>query len=64
MLPVLGFLESLRDRIIWVREAENIKDMIQRLLRATLAMLLYLVVLCLFLWLVWWIVSQLPAGSG
>jgi len=63
LLPVLGFLESMRDRIRWLRDSENVKIMIQRLPRATLATLLYLAALCLFLRLVWWIFSQ-PVGSG
>ncbi len=58
VVPVVVFLQDLRDRVIWVREAENIKDMLRRLLRETLVMLLYLIVLCLYLWLTWWILTM------
>jgi hypothetical protein len=58
VVPVVVFLQDLRDRVIWVREAENIKDMVRRLLRETLVMLLYLIALCLYLWLIWWILTM------
>ena len=55
---VLSFLQELRDRAMWVREAENAKETLRRLLRSTIVLLLYLVFLCLFLSLTWWILSQ------
>ncbi len=55
---VLSFLQQLRDRAMWVREAENAKETLRRLLRSTIVLLLYLVFLCLFLSLTWWILSQ------
>jgi hypothetical protein len=58
VVPVVVFLQDLRDRVIWVREAQNIKDMLRRLLRETLVMLLYLIALCLYLWLSWWILTM------
>ena len=58
VVPVAVFLQDLRDRVIWVREAENNKDMVRRLLRETLVMLLYLIALCLYLWLAWWILTM------
>jgi hypothetical protein len=58
VVPMVVFLQDLRDRVIWVREAENIKDMVRRLLRETLVMLLYLIALCLYLWLIWWILTM------
>jgi hypothetical protein len=58
VVPVVVFLQDLRDRVIWVREAQNIKDTLRRLLRETLVMLLYLIALCLYLWLTWWILTM------
>jgi hypothetical protein len=58
VVPVVVFLQDLRDRVKWVQEAENIKDMVRRLLRETFVMLLYLIVLCLYLWLTWWILTM------
>ena len=58
VVPVVVFLHDLRDRFMWVREAQNIKDMVRRLLRETLVMLLYLIALCLYLWLTWWILTM------
>ncbi len=58
VVPLLGFLHELRDRVAWIREAENGKDAVRRLLRATMVMLLYLITLCLYLALTWWILSQ------
>ena len=58
VVPVVVFLQDLRDRFMWVREAQNIKDMVRRLLRETLVMLLYLIALCLYLWLSWWILTM------
>ena len=58
VVPVGVFLQDLRDRVMWVREAQNIKDMVRRLLRDTLVMLLYLIALCLYLWLSWWILTM------
>ncbi len=58
VVPVVVFLQDVRDRVIWVREAQNIKDMLRRLLRETLVMLLYLIALCLYLWLTWWILTM------
>jgi hypothetical protein len=58
VVPVVVFLWDLRERVIWVREAQNIKDMLRRLLRETLVMLLYLIALCLYLWLTWWILTM------
>jgi glucose uptake protein GlcU len=55
---VLSFLQELRDRAMWVREAENAKETLRRLLRSTIVLLLYLIFLCLFLSLTWWILSQ------
>jgi quinol-cytochrome oxidoreductase complex cytochrome b subunit len=55
---VLSFLQELRDRALWVREAENGKETLRRLLRSTIVLLLYLIFLCLFLSLTWWILSQ------
>jgi formate hydrogenlyase subunit 3/multisubunit Na+/H+ antiporter MnhD subunit len=55
---VLSFLQELRDRAIWVREAENAKETLRRLLRSTIVLLLYLIFLCLFLSLTWWILTQ------
>ncbi len=58
VVPVVVFLQDLRDRVIWVREAQNTQDMLRRLLRETLVMLLYLIALCLYLWLTWWILTM------
>jgi hypothetical protein len=58
VVPLLGFLRELRDRVAWIREAENGKDAVRRLLRTTIVMLLYLITLCLYLSLTWWILSQ------
>ncbi len=58
VVPVVVFLRDLLDRVMWVREAQNIEDMVRRLLRETLVMLLYLIVLCLYLWLTWWILTM------
>ena len=55
---VLSFLQELRYRAIWVREAQNAKETLRRLLRSTIVLLLYLIFLCLFLSLTWWILSQ------
>ena len=55
---VLSFLQELRDRALWVREAENAKETLRRLLRSTIVLLLYLIFLCLFLSLTWWILTQ------
>jgi hypothetical protein len=55
---VLSFLQELRDRAMWVREAENGKETLRRLLRSTIVLVLYLIFLCLFLSLTWWILSQ------
>ena len=55
---VLSLLQELRDRAIWVREAENAKETLRRLLRSTIVLLLYLIFLCLFLSLTWWILTQ------
>ena len=57
LVPVLVFLKDLRDRVAWVREAENGKEMLRRSLRQTVVMLLYLIALCLYLGLTWWILS-------
>jgi hypothetical protein len=57
VVPVV-FLQDLRDRVMWVREAQNIKVMVRRFLQETLVMLLYLIALCLYLWLSWWILTM------
>ena len=58
VVPLLGFLQELRDRVVWIREPENGKDAVRWLLRATIMMLLYLIALCLYLSLTWWILSH------
>ncbi len=58
VVPLLVFLRDLRDRAMWVREADNAKEMVRRLVRETIVMLLYLIALCLYLALTWWILSQ------
>ncbi len=58
VVPVVVFLRDLLDRVMWVREAQNIEDMVRRLLRETLVMLLYLIALYLYLWLTWWILTM------
>jgi hypothetical protein len=58
VVPLLGLLREPRDRVVWIREAENGKDAVRRLLRATIVMLLYLIAFCLYLSLTWWILSQ------
>jgi formate hydrogenlyase subunit 3/multisubunit Na+/H+ antiporter MnhD subunit len=55
---VISFLQELRYRAIWVREAQNVKETLRRLLRSTIVLLLYLIFLCLFLSLTWWILAQ------
>jgi hypothetical protein len=58
LVPVPVFLKDLRDRVAWVRETENGNEMLRRSLRETIVMLLYLIALCLYLSLAWWILSQ------
>jgi hypothetical protein len=58
VVPLFVFLQDLRDRAMWVREADNAKEMVRRLVRETIVMLLYLIALCLYLALTWWILSQ------
>ena len=64
VLPALGFLQDLRYRFEYVREAENGKDTLRRFLRSALLLLLHLGVLCLFYLLIWWMFSHLPNGTG
>jgi hypothetical protein len=39
VVPLLGFLQELHDRVVWIREPENGKDTVRRLLRVTIMML-------------------------
>jgi hypothetical protein len=43
VVPTLGFLQDLRYRIAYVREAENGRDTLRRFVRSTLLLLLHLV---------------------
>jgi hypothetical protein len=45
---VVPLFLSLRDRVVWIREAENAKDAVRRVLRATLVTLSHLVALYLY----------------
>ena len=45
VVPLFVFLLDLRDRAMWVREADNAKEMFRRLVRETIVMLLYLIAL-------------------
>jgi hypothetical protein len=62
VVPVLMFLRSLRERVLWIQEAEGVKDMVRRVLRATLVTLLHLVALYFYYRLLWCIFSQHPGG--
>ena len=62
VVPLFWTLRALRDRVVWIREAENAKDAVLRVLRVTLVTLLHLVALYLYYRLLWWIVTQHPEG--
>jgi hypothetical protein len=64
VVPIFLSLRVLRDRIVWIREAEDAKDTVLRVVRATLVTLLHLGALYLYYRLLWWIFSQPPRTSG
>ena len=62
VVPLFWSLQALCDRVVWIREAENAKDTVLRILRAMLVTLLHLIALYLYYRLLWWIATQHPEG--
>jgi hypothetical protein len=62
VVPLFWSVRALRDRVVWIREAEDAKGTVRRALRATLVTLVHLAALYLYYRLLWWIATQHPEG--